>query len=44
MPAIAFRLQELKGKAGGQHETLALQTAMTNLLKVKTTKLCSPAA
>ena len=40
--AIVFRLQELSGKAEGQHETLALQTAAENLLKIKTTKL--PAA
>jgi len=42
--AICFRLQELNGKAGGQHETLALNTAMNNLLKIKTTKIGFPAA
>jgi hypothetical protein len=42
--AISSRLGELNGKAGGQHETLALQTAADNLLKIKTTKLGFPAA
>jgi hypothetical protein len=40
--AISYRLQELKGKAGGQHETFALQTAANNLRKIK--KLGFPAA
>ena len=42
--AIALRLQELNGKASGRHETLALKTAMSNLEKIKTTKLGLPAA
>ena len=36
---ISHRLRELNGKAGGQHETVALQKAADNLLKIKTTKL-----
>jgi hypothetical protein len=42
--AISLRLQELDGKDSGRHETFALQTAMSNLQKLKTTKLKSPAA
>jgi hypothetical protein len=42
--AVSCRLGELNGKAGGQHETLALQTAADNMLKIKTTKLGFPAA
>jgi hypothetical protein len=41
---ISCRLGELNGKAGGQHETLALKTAADNMLKIKTTKLGFPAA
>jgi hypothetical protein len=42
--AISHRLRELNGKAGGQHETLALQTAANNVQKIKTRKLGFPAA
>ena len=42
--AISSRLGELNGKAGGQHETLALKTAADNMLKIKTTKLGFSAA
>jgi hypothetical protein len=41
--AISYRLRELNGKVGGQHETVALQTAANNLVKIKT-KLGFPAA
>jgi hypothetical protein len=42
--AISQRLRVLNGKAGGQHETLALETAANNVQKIKTTKLGFPAA
>lgn len=42
--AISHRLRELNGKAGGQHETLALETAANNVQKIETTKLGFPAA
>jgi hypothetical protein len=42
--AISHRLRELNGKAGGQHETLALETAANSMPKIKTTKLGFPAA
>ena len=42
--AISCRLGELNGKAGAQHETLALETAANNVQKIKTTKLGFPAA
>jgi hypothetical protein len=42
--AILARIEELRRKPQGRHETLALQTAMSNLQKIKTTKLKSPAA
>jgi len=42
--AISHRLRELNGKAGAQHETLALETAANNVQKIKTTKLGFPAA
>jgi hypothetical protein len=42
--AIFFRLQALDRKTSGWLETVALQTAVSNLQKIKTKKLRSPAA